>query len=724
LGGDGKSREKRICPFIFNLKKEKIAKFLATYCEGDAGIEREITAVSKSKQLISEIAYTLYWFGIVGRITSTKKKPTNINCNWKKKQTYWKLNISGQDNLIKFAENINFISESKKRRLAKIINKHGNTNVDVIPEVQSILEKIYQLFGAQLHWVSNFSPTKRGVFNPSPEKLKEIIFEIEKRIQKFKNLAPTYKILPELPSLSKIINLGKINRELNGRLWQALGQSWRVVKNEGIRPRINNAFKMIEVISGRAYQPCEIKKALYDGFQEMDLPVKYYNKSLQSALKTEFEKNTRYDIIQNAARYIWQNYQNILTNKIPEVEEKLNQLKILANSELFWDPITEIKKIKNKKEKYVYDLTCENGVFLAGEGGMFVHNSYMVKLEVMRYLMQGVSVIIKDPENEYSFLADAVGGSYFKISLGSENHLNPFELPIPREDEKPEDVLRSNTINLVGLLRIMLGGLTPQEDAIIDRAITETYAAKDITVESNPLKWNENIPLMTDFEAVLGSMEGTTSLVERIRKFSKGSYAQFFNQPTNISMNKNFIVFGIRDMEDELRPMAKFIILRYIWNIVRSSMKKRILLVDEAWWIMQTEDGASFLYGICKRARKYWLGVSTITQDVGDFMKSEYGKPIITNSSLQFLMKQSSATIDTVQKTFNLTDEEKYLLLESDVGEGIFIAGQKRVALKVVASYAEDQIITSSPEEVKRIKEAKKQLKNNGAGTGEQSGGE
>jgi len=321
--------------------------------------------------------------------------------------------------------------------------------------------------------------------------------------------------------------------------------------------------------------------------------------------------------------------------------------------------------------------------------------------------MLGVDIIVLDPENEYQFLSDSVGGSFFNMSLASPSHINPFDLPTPREDEKPEDVLRSNIINLVGLLRIMLGGLTPEEDAIIDRALTETYAAKDITPATDPSAWQKRIPLMSDFEQVLDSMEGAESLVRRVRKFTKGTFSQFFNQLTNISMDKPFVVFGIRDMEDELRPIAMFIIMRYIWNEVRSELKKRILVVDEAWWIMRTEDGASFLFGICKRARKYWLGVTTITQDVGDFMKSSYGQPIITNSSLQLLMKQSPATMDVVQKTFNLTEEEKYLLIEAEVGEGIFFAGQKHVAIKVVASYAEDQFITTSPEEVLKIKRAK-----------------
>jgi type IV secretory pathway VirB4 component len=336
--------------------------------------------------------------------------------------------------------------------------------------------------------------------------------------------------------------------------------------------------------------------------------------------------------------------------------------------------------------------------------------SYLVKLEILRSLMMGVDAIVIDPENEYEFLADAVGGSFFRISLTSPHHINPFELPIPREDETPEEVLRSNIINLVGLLRIMLGGLTPEEDSIIDKALTETYAAKDITPESDPRKWSENLPLMEDLQTVLENMEGAESLVRRLEKYTKGAYASFFNQPSNIKMDKSFVVFGIRDMEEELRPMAYYIILRYIWKTIRASLKKRILVVDEAWWLMQSEDGASFLYGICKRARKYWLGVTTITQDINDFMKSEYGQPIITNSSLQILLKQSPATIDVAQKTFLLTDEEKYLLLEADVGEGLFFAGQKHVAIKVVASYTEDQIITSSPEEVLKIKEAKKKM--------------
>ena len=358
-----------------------------------------------------------------------------------------------------------------------------------------------------------------------------------------------------------------------------------------------------------------------------------------------------------------------------------------------------------------FSLANANEVIFATSGS---GKSFSIKLEILRYLMLGIDGIILDPENEYKFLAEAVGGSFFNISLSSPHHINPFDLPTPREDEKPEDVLRTSIINLVGLMRIMLGGLTPEEDGIMDRALLETYAARDITPDSDPKRWGKDLsfPLMSDLQEVLSTMEGAESLVKRLQRFTKGVYSQFFNQPSNITMENRLVVFGIRDMEDELRPMALFIILRYIWKTITAEMKKRLLIIDEAWWLMKNEDGASFLFGTVKRARKYWLGVTTITQDVNDFMKSDYGKPIITNSALMLLMKQSPATINVVQETFNLTEEEKMLLLESPVGEGIFFAGTKHVLIKVLASYTEEQIITTSPEEVMKIKEAKREREN------------
>ncbi|MDE2030675.1 MAG: conjugal transfer protein TraC [Patescibacteria group bacterium] len=352
-----------------------------------------------------------------------------------------------------------------------------------------------------------------------------------------------------------------------------------------------------------------------------------------------------------------------------------------------------------------FSLPNYNSITFATSGA---GKSYATKLEIIRTLMFDTEVIVIDPEREYEYLSEAVGGRYFNIALSSDHHINPFDLPIPTSDETPADVLRANTINLVGLFRIMLGGLTPEEDSIIDRAITETYALKDITAESNFA--NIEPPLLMDFEMVLVGMDGSESLIQRLAKFTHGSWASFLNQPSNVDINRKFVVFSVRDMEDELKPVAMYIVTHYIWNAIRKNIKKRLLVVDEAWWMMKSEDTASFLYSIAKRGRKYYLGLATITQDVGDFMKSPYGVPIVTNSSIQLLLKQSPSTIDILQKTFNLTDEEKYLLLEANVGEGIFFAGLKHVAVKTIASYTEDQIITSDPSQILAIKKAKDDL--------------
>ncbi len=352
-----------------------------------------------------------------------------------------------------------------------------------------------------------------------------------------------------------------------------------------------------------------------------------------------------------------------------------------------------------------FSLENYNSITFAKSGS---GKSYATKLEIIRTLMFDTEVIVIDPEREYEYLAEAIGGRYFNISLSSDHHINPFDLPIPRSDENPADILRSNIINLVGLFRIMLGGLTPEEDSIIDRAISETYALKDISAESDFS--NIEPPLLSDFEMVLSGMEGSESIIQRLTKYTRGTWSTFINQPSNVDINRKFVVFSVRDMEDELKPVAMYIVTHFIWNAVRKNLKKRLLVVDEAWWMMKSDDTASFLYSIAKRGRKYFLGLATITQDVGDFMKSPYGVPIVTNSSIQMLLKQSPSTIDLLQKTFNLTDEEKYLLLESNVGEGIFFAGLKHVAIKIISSYTEDQIITSDPSQVLAIKKAKDDL--------------
>ncbi|HCP08575.1 MAG TPA: conjugal transfer protein TraC [Candidatus Moranbacteria bacterium] len=337
--------------------------------------------------------------------------------------------------------------------------------------------------------------------------------------------------------------------------------------------------------------------------------------------------------------------------------------------------------------------------------------SYTIKLEVLRHMMIGTDIIIIDPENEYKHLCDTVGGSFIKISLNSKNHLNPFDLPKMIEDEDPEDVLRNNIANLLGLMHIMLGSITPEEDSILDRAIHETYSIRDISAQSNfNALSKESFPTMSDLYQVLRNMEGGEDLAIRLEKYTEGVFAGFLNNPTNIKVDNQMVVFNIRDMEEELRPVAMYIVLQFIWNEMRTNMKKRLILADEAWIMMKYDDAASFLFGIAKRCRKYFTGLTTITQDVNDFLSSRYGKPIVTNSSIQLLLKQSPAAIDVISETFYLTDQEKFLLLESNVGEGIFFAGTKHVAGKVIASYSEDQVITTDPSQLLEIEQAKKEF--------------
>jgi len=353
-----------------------------------------------------------------------------------------------------------------------------------------------------------------------------------------------------------------------------------------------------------------------------------------------------------------------------------------------------------------FSLQNANSVVFATSGA---GKSYAVKLEILRSMMLGTDVIVIDPEMEYKYLSDAVGGTYINISLSSESKINPFDLPRPtRKDEKTSDIIRSAVITLKGLLRLMLGQFTHEEDSLVDRALIETYAKKDITSDSDLTHIEP--PIFKDFEEVLEGMVGAEDLVVRLKKYTEGTFAGLLNNPTNVELNNQLVVFSVRDLEDELKPVGISLIVSYIWNVVRSRLKKRIMVIDEGWWLMQQEDSAKFIYALVKRCRKYYLGVTTITQDVNDFLRSPYGQAIVTNSSIQLLMKQSPAAIDLIAKTFLLTEGEKYLLLECGVGEGIFFAGSKHAAIKIVASYTEDQIITSDPRQLLEIEQAKKEF--------------
>ncbi len=350
-----------------------------------------------------------------------------------------------------------------------------------------------------------------------------------------------------------------------------------------------------------------------------------------------------------------------------------------------------------------FSLSNANMVVLGQSGS---GKSYAVKLEMIRSLLLGTDVIVIDPENEYSYLCNSIGGSYFKIAVASKDHINPFELPPIGADETSEDVFRSHILNLIGLIKLMVGGISPQEEIILDRALTQTYASRDIFPED--ISVNNNPPLMEDLVAILQNIEGGQGLAAKLYKYIKGTYAGFFNKPSNINIFNRLVVFGLRDLEEELRPIAMYVVLNYIWTSIKKNLKKRLVIIDEGWWLLAHKESASFLYSLIKRARKYYLGVSFISQDIEDTLRSPYGKPIITNSSLALLLKQSPANIQLLGEAFNLTEREKAILLQAAVGTGLFFAGDKHVAIQVLASYAEDQIITSNPAQLLQIQQAKK----------------
>ena len=350
-----------------------------------------------------------------------------------------------------------------------------------------------------------------------------------------------------------------------------------------------------------------------------------------------------------------------------------------------------------------YTLENANMVVFAKSGA---GKSFTVKLEALRSMMVGADVLIIDPENEYQKLSDAVGGSYIRLSLSSDTRINPFDLPRVIDSDEADDALRANFVTLHGLLRLMLGGasansagvgLSPSEEADLDQGLIDTYARVGIT--SDPLTHTATPPTMIDLYDTLLHMGGTgPQLAQRLRKYTSGTFAGIFSQQSNIDINNNMVVFNIRDLEDELRPVAMYIVLSHIWNTVRTQQKKRMLIVDEAWQLMKYDDSANFMFSLAKRARKYYLGLTTITQDVEDFMGSKMGRAIVANSSMQLLLKQSPSAVDVLGDVFKLTEEERKRLANFPVGQGLFFAGQNHVHIQIVASQTEQGLITTNPQ--------------------------
>lgn len=695
LGAGGKSNQKRVPPVIFSLENELVATYLKAYFEGDGGVDRNvISATTKSKNLASDLSYLLSRFGIVARISSGKKYAANTK--QRKKRVYYKVSISGQNNIDKFIKNIGFITKEKNTKAKTLIRK-GNTNVDVIPGLQSMFREIYPiLYNSENPAPKLFSEIKLGVFKPSPQILSRVVENIEKRVRQIESLeTSSLASLSSLPVISDILEKGQ-DKKVNAKLWVKLNKSWHTMKH-AIPPRLGNSLLAMSVTHDLEYSKDYVSGALYDSFKFTGESLLSFDKSLWESV-VNGTHNPSYNKVIKARNFISSKYQE-KKNEIGKVKTHLLALKQLATSDLFWDPIAKIKKIK-AKHKYVYDLQVENEVFLAGHGGMFVHNSFFVKLECLRSLMLGAEVMIIDPENEYKALCEAVGGEYISFSYSSPQKINPFDLA--QVYEPGENQLGLKILSLHSLFKVILGEISASQEALLDSALIAAYRAKGITPD--PATQDREPPLMEDlYKALIGKeTPEALDLAARLEKFVKGSYVGVFDQQTTIDLKNPFTVFSVRDLQDALRPIAMFIILDYIWTKIRKDIRRRLLVVDEAWHMMRYQDTAQFLWSIVKRARKYYLGLTTITQDVEDFLSQDIGKAIVTNSAMRVLLKQSPAAIDTVSNVFYLSQGERQLLLAAGVGEGILFAGPHHAPIRIVASDEEYQFVTTKPQDAEK----------------------
>lgn len=359
-----------------------------------------------------------------------------------------------------------------------------------------------------------------------------------------------------------------------------------------------------------------------------------------------------------------------------------------------------------------FTLENANMVVFAKSGA---GKSFAVKLEALRSMMFGTEVFIIDPENEYQRLCEAVGGSYIRISLSSTTRINPFDLPQVVDQDEADNALRANLITLHGLMRLMMGGgLSPTEEADLDQALIDTYAKAGIT--GDPLTHQTVPPTINDLYETLLHMQGTgPSMAQRLRKYTTGTFAGIFSQQSNVDINNAMVVFNIRDLEDELRPVAMYIVLNHIWNKTKSDRKKRNLIIDEAWQLLKYQDSANFMFSLAKRARKYYLGLTTISQDVEDMMTSQMGRAIVSNSSMQLLLKQSVSAVDVLGSVFKLTAEERKRLSQFPVGQGLLFAGSNHVQIQIVSSATEASLVSTNPEDVKKIEQLADMVSGNGS---------
>ncbi|HZX20066.1 MAG TPA: LAGLIDADG family homing endonuclease, partial [archaeon] len=698
LGSFGKSGEKRAPSIVFGVDDELLKNYLKAYFEGDGTVSnRKVSATSKSKQLISDLSYLLLRFGIIARINKKHK-----TLNGKKFGPFYELTISGKPNVKKFQE-IGFVTKLKNRKLSMVIARQDktveNTNVDLIPTTEDSLREIDKLlFKGKKSFCADIVS---GNYIPSRTRLQKIVFEMEKRLNELLMLKKVLERLDSLPNLQGLIKRGKDDKQLNSKLWKRIGSVWAVIKKNEVKSKTRIVFKMASIIEKRKININRVKKDLLDCFEVMEIGIRPFDSGTASFLKTN-SMETDYTKIKEAVKYLNEQYGSF---KLIEAEQKINKLKLLAYSDLFWDPIVEIKKSQNK-DKYVYDLTIDNENFLAGFGGLFVHNSFFVKLYILRNLLKNVKTIIVDPQGEYVELCKTYGGQLIEISQESDTIINPLDLMDRDFGDK--------MLSLMDLFKIMCGELTEPQKNILDRCLLHIYAEKGIHPKDKDT-WKREPPVLKDLYRALLQEKKTASRIEqmtydallnRIGIYAEGSFS-FLNKKTNLDLNNKLICFNIVNMPAQVKPTIMYLILDFVHKKMQKDRERKLLVIDEAWTLLRYSEQANYLFELIKTSRKFGLGLVIITQEVNDLLARRAGKTILANCAWKLLLRQEPTVIKEISEQFNLNQEEQNYILTASTGEGLLFAMNDHIPTKIVASEKEYEIITTNPDDL-REKQSKK----------------
>jgi len=722
----GKSAEKRVPGILFSVDNKRVGEYLRAYFEGDGCIEHnKVTAITKSSGLGNDLSYLLLRFGIVARIQEKHKTETNSGHSG----IYHQITLSGKETLEVFRDEIGFISRKKNRKLANLTKKvsKGNTNVDLIPEIGNVVKRIDDVlhFGKRRR---NYAIINKS-FTPSRTMLREIVREIDTRLMELNELSEGINELEKLPDLLDTVRIGQYYQDLNSRLWNELGDSWRLMKNGLVEPGIYNVFHTSEIVTGMHYGVGKTRELLCNSFDTLGLGLcdatfggeqltnatlpsgasnlrtfgsqvlRFASQPFDHSLYNFINENTRdikYKKIEKAICHIPKEYSK-LKSDIKEVKVDIDFLRLLADSELFWDRILEIKT-ERCSDGYVYDLQVDNEVFLSGFGGLFIHNSYCIKLMLMREFMEGVDINIIDPQAEYTDLITTFNGKTIKIAPGSDTVINPLDLMGQVLDEKK--------LSLLAFFRVLMGELNEGQRAILDDAIDSTY--EDVGITKDPRTWSKRPPTLEDlYKQILPLTRSEKDIIykpamaitNRLKTYVYGPL-RFLNQQTKINLDNRMISFDIRDIPDIGKGTLMFLLLEYIYNQMKKSKKRKMLVIDEAWMVLSAGEEGEYILKLVKTCRKFNLSLTMITQDVEDVLTSRAGRAVMANTATKILLKQDTTVVGEITERFHLNEVESRSLRMASTGNALLIAETLRVPIRIQASPEEHKLITTKPDEL------------------------